>query len=655
MAIAEMEKLALTFKEEHLDEILLLMQGFQGVHIETGFEASIPPAKKAEVDKVIRETEKNLKEIQAARSIIKSREKTNMLDFLFSSEEKKLSISKFTRVVEESNWEEVLEEVIHTDRWLSDNRKRRKEVTRLQNEMKLWENIDCNPLDLKKLTRAAAFFGSVHEKHVEEFSGLLVKHEEDGVAFKNAYSDGDRVYFLIFCHNSFLGMLDLYMNEFSFSAEEYPFDKPQHEAARELEFEEKKLLEDEKEISRRIAEQSKYEETLAFAEDYNLNTLLRMKMSLEVTYDGDDVEIDGWIVSERRRQFEKRIAKRVPAGDYRLSITAVREADIGDVPIKLKNGRLAAVYERLTEMYSLPRYDELDPTPVVTVFYLIFFGMMIADIGYGFSIFIIGLLARRVFRLKRSTRSFISFLYFLSFPIMAWGLVFGVFFGLDLPFGLLSVTASIIEMTILSIVLGYFHIMAGLVLHMINQIKLKKYHDMVSGGLAWFLSFLGGGLMLFARITPWFDITALFIVGSVILGLGVGTIIVAPAVQYGRRWLAGVGKGLYALYGATSYLGDFISYARLMALSVAGGSVALAFNTILAFLPLIARFTLGIVLAVALHAINIFLSMLSAYVHGMRLQFIEFFGKFYTGGGKKFEPFKAAEKNVVFSDPVDVD
>jgi V/A-type H+-transporting ATPase subunit I len=109
----------------------------------------------------------------------------------------------------------------------------------------------------------------------------------------------------------------------------------------------------------------------------------------------------------------------------------------------------------------------------------------------------------------------------------------------------------------------------------------------------------------------------------------------------------GVGKGLYALYGATSYLGDFISYARLMALGVAGGSVALAFNTILAFLPLPVRLTLGIALAVVLHALNIFLSMLSAYVHGMRLQFIEFFGKFYTGGGKRFEPFKAAERNVI--------
>jgi V/A-type H+-transporting ATPase subunit I len=156
--------------------------------------------------------------------------------------------------------------------------------------------------------------------------------------------------------------------------------------------------------------------------------------------------------------------------------------------------------------------------------------------------------------------------------------------------------------------------------------------------------------MLASSVVPWLGGSILFTIGMVITVLGVATLIISPAIQNGKRWLAGVGKGLYALYGATSYLGDFISYARLMALGVAGGSVALAFNTILSFLPPAAKMSLGIVLAIILHALNIFLSMLSAYVHGMRLQFIEFFGKFYTGGGKKFEPFKAAEKNVIIID-----
>ena len=650
MAIAEMEKLALTFKDEYLDEILRLMQEFQGIHIETGYEASIPPAKKAEIDKTIRETEKNLQDIQAARNIIKGRKQTNVLNSLMNGEEKKLSISEFTKLVEESDWEKVLEEVIHTDRWLQDNRKRRKNNIRSQGELELWEPLRCDPLGFGKLHRASAYYGSVHLKHVDDFSSILQGMEDDGVAFENVIQEEDRVYFLVFCHNSMTGKIDDCMNYFSFSNEEYPFQKPQAEAKKELESEEKKLLDDEKEINRLIAEQSKYEEILSFAEDYNLNILLRQKMSLDVTYTGSGVEIEGWIVSDRCKQFEELISKSVPGGDYKLVISDVKDGDLSDVPIKLKNSRLVAIYERLTEMYSLPRYNELDPTPVITVFYLIFFGLMVSDLGYGLAIFIIGLLVRRVFKVKRSTKSFVDFLYFLSFPIMGWGLVFGSFFGLELPFGLLSLTVDIIPIALLSIVLGYLHIMTGLVMYMINQIKLKKYYDMVSGGLAWFTAFLGGGLALVAAVAPWFQSDALLMAGAAVAVLGVAAIIITPAIQYGRRWPAGVGKGLYALYGAMNYLGDFISYARLMALGVAGGSVALAFNTILAFLPLVARFTLGIVLAVALHAMNIFLSMLSAYVHGMRLQFIEFFGKFYTGGGKRFQPFKAAEKNIIIVD-----
>ena len=651
--IAEMEKLTLTFKEEYLDEILNLTQGFQGVHIETGFEASIPSSKKTEIDKMIRETEKNIQEIQAARAIIKERQPTKMLGSLRDGEEKKLTIPEFTRMVEESDWKAILAEVIHTDRWLQNNRKRRKEVTEQQDEMKIWEHLNCNPLDFDKLHRAAAFFGSVHIKHDEEFSAILTKHEDDGVVYGVTLSEADRVYYVVFCHHSFRERFELYMNEFSFSVEEYPFDKPQHEKKKELEMEEKNLIEDEKEINSRIAKQSRYEEILALAEDYNLNTLLRKQMSLEVTYDGDEAGIEGWIISERREQYEKLLARHIPASDYRLTISAVKEADIDEVPIKLKNGKLATVYERLTEMYSLPKYNEMDPTSVVAVFYLIFFGLMVADIGYGLAIFLIGLLVKATLRVKRSTKSFVDFLYYLSFPIMGWGVVFGSFFGVELPFGLLSVTVDIIPLTFLSIALGYLHIMAGLVMNVLNQIKLKKYFDMVSGGLAWFVAFFGGGLMLLSSVTPWFSSEPLLIIGAAVTGLGLAGIVICPAIQYGRRWLMGLGKGLYALYGATGYLGDFISYARLMALGVAGGSVALAFNTILAFLPMIARLTLGIVLAVVLHALNIFLSMLSAYVHGIRLQFIEFFGKFYTGGGKKFEPFKAAEKNVIIVDATD--
>ena len=654
MAISVMEKLKLTFQEEELDRVLDLMQGFQGIHIETGIESTIPPAKKAGIDKEIREIERVLEKIRAAAGILKERKTAKLSGLFADSGEKHYSISELVKIVEESDWEKILDEIIQTDRRLQDNRLRRQEVTDLLESMEIWEHLKYNPLDFSKLRMITTCFGSVHKKHAEEFSDYLNFLEEDGISFEEVTEYNDRVYFLLLCHNSMCEKLNSYMNEFSFSPEKYPFEKSQGEIKKELEAEELRLLEDEKEINKLLSLQAKYEEIMLFAEDYNLNILLRKKKSLEITYDEKEIIINGWIEAARSRQFERLLAERMPHNDYQLLLSPVREKDINEVPIRLQNNKLVTVYERLTEMYSLPRYNEIDPTPVLTVFYFIFFGMMVADVGYGLAVFLIGLLIRKVLKVKRSTKGFFDFLFYLSFPIMGWGFIYGSFCGMPLPFGLISATVDIIPMAIIAIGLGYLHIMAGLVLHMINKIRLKNYFDMLTGGLSWFLTFLGGGVMLITSLVPWLSSEAVFITAAVVCGLGLVMTILVPAIQYGKRWYAGFGKGLYTLYGATSYLGDFISYARLMALGVAGGSIAMAFNTILGFMPLIVRFSLGIVLAVVLHGLNMFLTMLSAYVHGIRLQFIEFFGKFYTGGGRRFEPFKAAEKNIIISDSSDV-
>ena len=647
MAIAKMEKLALTFRGVHLEKIMQLLQGFQGVHIETGFDSTIPPGKKSKLDKDIREIEKNLQEIQAAYSVLKGRESSNMLTMLRSGGEKKLPIEELIKKVEESNWRAILDEVILTDRQMQDNHARREEIAGQLDELYIWEQLSCNPLDFAKLHRSKAIFGSVHEKHRASFQESLDGIEE-GLFYERAGDKDERTYFMVVYHDSMQHQVYERVHDYSFSLEEYPFSEAPASFRERLEIELDLLFAQERELDRLIIEEAKYDEVLLFAEEYCLNALLRKKKSLEITYEADDISIDGWIISDRREILEKLMKDTFTADDYHLQVQVIDEKDdVKEIPIKLKNSRIVTVFERLTEMYSLPQYNEVDPTPIMTLFYLVFFGMMVADLGYGVSIFIVSVLVMKLFNLKRSTLSLVEFLYFLSFPIMGWGLVFGAFFGTALPFSLLNVTLDIIPMTIIAICLGYLHIMAGLVMQMINQHKLHHYFDLVTGGLAWFTIFLGVGMMIIARLTPWFTIDLLFWIGLGITGVGVVMTFVVPAIQSGKKWYMGLGKGLYALYGSTSYLGDFVSYSRLMALGVAGGSVALAFNTIIAFLPTGFRFTLGILLAIILHAMNIVLSMLSAYVHGIRLQFIEFFGKFYTGGGKPFEPFKAAEKNII--------
>lgn len=121
-------------------------------------------------------------------------------------------------------------------------------------------------------------------------------------------------------------------------------------------------------------------------------------------------------------------------------------------------------------------------------------------------------------------------------------------------------------------------------------------------------------------------------------------IVIVSVVQ--AKSLLGLGTGLYNLYNASGYVGDLVSFTRLMALGLSGASIGSAFNLIVGLFPPVGRFTIGVVLFILLHAINLFLSLLSGYVHGARLIFVEFFGKFYEGGGKPFTPLKSAEKYV---------
>ena len=134
-------------------------------------------------------------------------------------------------------------------------------------------------------------------------------------------------------------------------------------------------------------------------------------------------------------------------------------------------------------------------------------------------------------------------------------------------------------------------------------------------------------------------------IGFIMIIASLGAVVFGGSLE-GKTLAGKIGSGLYGLMDVTNYVGDMISFTRLMALGVAGGSIASAFNLIISYLPIAARFTVGILLFVALHALNIFLSYLSAYVHGIRLQYLEYFGKFFTGGGRAFVPFKTDEKYV---------
>lgn len=280
--------------------------------------------------------------------------------------------------------------------------------------------------------------------------------------------------------------------------------------------------------------------------------------------------------------------------------------------------------------------------PFFSLFQVLFFGLMSADLGYGLLLFIATMIPLQFFDLsERMRQSFQSFNY-MSVGTMGVGVLFGSFFGFDMPFALMNYTDQVIEVMVFSVAIGVIHMLVGYSLKLYLTLKDKDYASLYLDALQWMMILVGVGMMAVNKLLA---IPMLNTVGLVlILGNIVGMFIVN--MMAASNPLAGLGQGLFGLIDIAGLIGDIVSYTRLTALGVAGANIGMAFNIIVDLFPPLVRFTLGIILFLILHALNIFITYLGSYVHSMRLEFVEFFGKFYATGGKAFEPLKPCEKDI---------
>jgi V/A-type H+-transporting ATPase subunit I len=392
-------------------------------------------------------------------------------------------------------------------------------------------------------------------------------------------------------------------------------------------------------------------ENFKIAYDYFKTLLERVHVAENFLKTQKTVLLEGWVPEESTSEF-KAILDRC-CEHYSLEVDAV-ETDSEEVPIKLKNGKMVAAFEPVTAMYSMPSYKELDPTPLFMPFYLLFFGLMVGDAGYGL-IFILGaLFALKKFNLTKGARRFIQFFFYLGFGTIFGGIMYGSVFGFSPPFllfssytneagevvskALLDSLVDIPTMLIVSIVLGIIQIMFGLFVKVVLCIRAKEYFSAFFDAFCWIVAVLCGILLLVAWMVP----------GSI--GDGIVNVtwivfvitLVALAATQGRDSpsIGGkIGNGLFSVYGISGYVGDVVSYTRITALALSGAYIAFAFSEMASLLPGVLKFTAGAVIILIGGLMNMGLAALGAYVHTCRLQYVEYFGKFYEGGGVPFKPF----------------
>lgn len=359
--------------------------------------------------------------------------------------------------------------------------------------------------------------------------------------------------------------------------------------------------------------------------------------------------LSGWVREDR----EDYVKSLLSDSELVYEATFDTPTELDDVPTALKNNTFVSSYESITNMFSPPSYRESDPNPIMSIFYFIFFGLMVSDAGYGLLLALSGFLATRFIKTRDGGKLF-RVITFGGISTFIWGALFNSFFGVELlPVTVLfNPLSDPLSMFILALVVGIVQIMVGILLNGIGLIRRGKVFDALCDSLSWLLVFTG---LIFVVV----GMMGAQIVGEGLsklfgdIGLIVALVGVAILLIFGGRKkpsiISKVIGGFGALYGIVNYVADIFSYARLFGLGLATGAICMVFNEMAGIVTNLIPgigIVVGVLVLIVGHVFNLAINTLGAYVHNNRLQFVEFYGKFYEGSGKLFRPLGSETKYI---------
>ena len=293
-------------------------------------------------------------------------------------------------------------------------------------------------------------------------------------------------------------------------------------------------------------------EDLEVCYEYYCNEKLREIKSEGFGKTDELVVLEGFIPTEKENEFKKQIED-VCSNYYYLTMEKVAKTS-NDAPIKLKNGKFSDAFEGLVKTYSMPSYNEIDPTPLVAPFYWLFFGMMVADFGYGLLVTILSGIVLKTCNLKEAMRKNVKFFFYLGFSIMLWGAIYGSYFSLPLGIpGLINPTTDYNTILKLSIVIGLIHVFVGLGAKAYMQIRDGKPLDAFYDVGLWYLTLTTVILLLLGKYMG-FNPIAMKVIKYIMILSMIGIILTGgrEVKNIGGR----IGLGVYSLYGISGYMGD---------------------------------------------------------------------------------------------------
>lgn len=503
-----------------------------------------------------------------------------------------------------------------------------------------WQQLPL-PLETLGTQHTRILLGTVPAQTDLEALRAKVFEAADEVQLEQISADQQSLYLLVFVHKCAAEAVGAALREAGFALT--TFDGVQGTAAENIRRTDEAIAACEQQDAEKLAE---------------LTALAAQKPALQLAFDRCTQEISKAQAADRLVHSEKTfcLGGWVPCEDVgkleallsgfccAWELTDPAPEEYPDVPVKLKNNKLTWPLNMVTEMYSLPAYDGVDPNPLMAPFFILFYGIMMADMGYGLLMILASIIITKKSRPKGTSGQMFGLMFSCGISTFLMGVLTGGFFGDFLPqlVGIIDPDTTFkalpslftplddtITILIGAMALGFVQIVTGMAISFVEKIKKGQIMDAIWEELTWWVVFAGIACMALG-------------VTNIVLYVGLAMVVV------GSGWSAkGFGK-VTAIFGSvynhvTGYFGDILSYSRLMTLMLAGSVIASVFNTLGAIPGNVVFFLL---VSVAGNGLNFALNLLSCYVHDLRLQCLEYFGKFYQDGGKPFEPLAINTKYV---------
>ncbi|MGC8575406.1 MAG: V-type ATP synthase subunit I [Caldisericum sp.] len=659
MAIEKVKKIAILGSVKRKKELLDALFDLNVFHLESVSEEIISNFENFKTAIPEKTFEDEIYKISSILSIYKdlNLEKQGLIQG-FLPQDFDVDADEFENVINEFNLDKLYNELNSLRNRLHEIELERTKLLEEKKNLKVFSGFPFQFSILRGTKRTSSFIGLLNKKNFDKF----VSDERVKNLFLHTFkADKNRVSIFVLYLNEEKDNVNALIGDYSIEILTPPenlsgyFEEEVERIERRL----KQIEEEERIIRSKVAESYKEKRKLLILEDY-YNSLSSKEKSLSSFIEGNVVLVAKGYVKETDFDY---LTSNITKLNFLVFELETSSNDL--VPVSLRNITLFRPFEFLVRLFGFPSYSNIDPTILVAILFTTFFGFALGDVGYGFLTALFGITFANKYKRNLGAWKFFMILFYGGLMSIFVGLMTNSFFGnilsLYFPNFILTQLMSKIQVIdptspdgsvqfmILSLIIGFTSQMIGVLVSIIVKIRNRAFLDAIVNGVGWLLFLPGIVMIAVIGSNP-----TLKLIDNMLILLGLTFILIGGWMSIRTPFFKPIAAlvnlyGIRSSYGISGFLGDTLSYLRLFALGLSSGILASSFNlmarVIGEILGPIGVFVTFIIL-ISLHALALFMNVLGAFIHSIRLNFLEFFGRFYDLGGYEFKPLGFEFKNI---------